>query len=301
MPIQIKQEQRQSAATAIDKIKQQTELVRPTLSIQDLIEKSAKELGRALPSHMNPERIVRIALTTLRMNPQLYKCDPYSFLGALFQAAQLGLEPNIQGECYIIPYLVKGRLMAQFQIGAYGLVKLFWNHQQSVSLQMETVRENDEFTYDLGNNELSHKPAPFGKERGEAIGYYAVAHMAGAGRAIKVLSKEEALKFGKRFSKCWDKQTEQFKDYTPWREHFDAIDRKTVLKQLMKLLPKSIEIQRALSMDETVKTKIEADMVVVPNEDDFKPEATEAEIIEPGEEEQKEIKERELKLSGDKK
>lgn len=44
----------------------------------------------------------------------------------------------------------------------------------------------------------------------------------------------------------------------------------------MKLLPKSIEIQRALAMDETVKTKLAGDMIEVPNEDDFKPEAAQA-------------------------
>ena len=146
-----------------------------TLTIQDLVEASSKELGRALPVHMRPERIVRIALTTLRVNPKLYQCDQQSFLGALFQCAQLGLEPNIEGQAYIIPYLVsvkidgqwQKKLVAQFQIGYKGFVELFWRHQSSMSLTMETIHKNDHFSCDLGANELSHKLPPFGEERGD--------------------------------------------------------------------------------------------------------------------------------------
>ena len=41
---------------------------------------------------------------------------------------------------------------------------------------------------------------------------------------------------------------------------------KTVLKRLIKTLPKSIEIQRALQFDESVKREIRADMTEVPVE-----------------------------------
>lgn len=265
--------------TAVEKIKEKAG--KPTLSIKDLIEKSAKELGKALPSHLRPERIVRIALTTLKTNPKLYQCNPQSFLGALFQCAQLGLEPNVEGQAYIIPYENRktGELVAQFQIGYKGLVELYWRHQSADTLTMETVCEHDAFEYNLGDGSLKHSHPPFGKPRGEVIGYYASAKMTSGGRTIKVMSKLEAYEWGKRYSQCWDRKANDFRFGTPWKDNFDSMALKTVLKQLMKLLPKSIEIQKALSMDETVKTKIEADMFEVPNE---------AEYIPPTEEPQKE-------------
>lgn len=274
---------------AVEKVKQQVQTSKPAMSIESLIRDSAKQLGDALPAHMRPERIVRIALTTLRLNPKLYKCDPYSFLGALFQSAQLGLEPNIEGESYIIPYNVSfkapdgswgKKLVAQFQIGYKGYVKLFWNHQNSVSLQMETVHENDLFEYDLGENKIHHVPPALGQERGAPIGYYAIGRMSGGGMAIKVMSKREAEEFGKRFSKCYDRKEGKFYPDTPWAEHFDAMAKKTVLRQLMKLLPKSIEIQHAIAMDETVKTRISADMVEIPDEDDHSKEIDAEPIVE---------------------
>ena len=245
------------------------------LTIQEMIERSSKELGRALPVHMRPERVVRIALTTLRVNPKLYMCDPQSFLGALFQCAQLGLEPNIEGQAYIIPYNTSvkiqnqwvKKLVAQFQIGYKGFVELFWRHQSSLSLQMESIHRHDvdngNFSFDLGANVLKHTPNIF-VERGEVVGYYAVAQLKGGGTAIKVMSKEEVTTHARRFSKCWDSKAKAFMADTPWAAHFDAMAKKTVLIQLMKLLPKSIEIQRAIAMDETVKFSVDKDMVEVP-------------------------------------
>lgn len=256
--------------TAVEQVKAKVGAVKPHQTIEDMIRKSTEQLKMALPEHMKAERIVRIALTSLRLNPKLYDCDPKSFLAALFQSASLGLEPNLNGEAWLIPYNTKKGMVVQFQIGAYGLLKLFWNHQNAVSLQVEKVHTNDAFEYDLGACTVKHQPPVFGKERGEVIGYYASARLSNGGHLLKVLSKEDAVIFAKKHSKCWDKKEEKFMDFTPWRDHFDAMAMKTVLKQLMKLLPKSIEIQRALSLDETVKTKIDVDMSAIPDETEYK-------------------------------
>lgn len=268
--------EQQKPQTALEKTKAAALDKKKPVSIQEMIEASTKALGRALPAHMRPDRLVRIALTTLRLNQKLYQCDPQSFLGALFQCAQLGLEPNIEGQAYIIPYNTsvktdagwQKKLVAQFQIGYKGYIELFWRHQSSLSLQMEVVRKHDvdngNFSFDLGANVLKHTPDLFAADRGDVVGYYAVASLKGGGTAVKVMSKDEVVAHAKRFSKCWNTKDGRFMDDTPWASHFDAMAKKTVLIQLMKLLPKSIELQRALAMDETVKFKVEGDMVDVP-------------------------------------
>jgi len=229
-----------------------------TMDIATLIQRSAAELGKALPAHMRPERIVRIALTTLRMNPNLYKCNPQSFLAALFQSAQLGLEPNVEGQAYIIPYGEN----AQFQIGYKGYVELFFRHQSALSLDMQEVRENDDFDYQYGTESfIKHRPAL--KDRGEVIAYYAVAKLKDGASLFKVMSKDDCLDHGKKHSKNFSSPS------STWKKDQDAMCKKTVLIQLMKLLPKSIEIQKALAMDETVKTKVAADMFEVKDEVDY--------------------------------
>src|SRR3990167_2357663 len=102
-------------------------------TIQSMIEKSASELGRALPDHMKPERLVRIALTCIRLNPALAECTPASLLGALFTAAQIGIEP-IAGRAYLLPFNNKRKIgnewktikEVQFVMGYKGVVELFY-------------------------------------------------------------------------------------------------------------------------------------------------------------------------------
>ena len=225
-------------------------------TIIEMIRKSTKELGTALPQHMRPERIVRIGLTTLRLNPKLYDCTPASFLGALFQSAQLGLEPNVEGQAYIIPY---GK-SAQFQVGYKGYVELFFRHQSALSLDMQEVYENDQFDYEYGTNSfLKHIPAL--TNRGIVIAYYAVAKLKDGASVFKVMSKEDCIKHGQKHSKTFNNG--------PWKTDQDAMCKKTVLIQIMKLIPKSIEIQQALKMDETIKTKVDIDMAAVPDETDW--------------------------------
>lgn len=247
---------------------------RQIIPIEEMIKKSAKTLGQALPSHMNSERLVRIALTTMRLSPELYKCTPESFMGALFQSAQLGLEPNVEGQAYIIPFNNKRKnpdgtwhttKEAQFQIGYKGYIDLFYRHQNAISIDMQKVCENDMFDYAYGtDNFLKHRPAI--SDRGEVIGYYAVAKLSHGASVFKFMSVQECIEHGQKHSKCWDKKNNCFYPNTPWVTSQDAMCMKTVLIQLMKLMPKSIEIQRAVAMDETIKTSVQPDMFGVKDE-----------------------------------
>lgn len=232
-------------------------------SIQTLIQESSKELGKALPAHMNPERLTRIALTCVRLNPDLALCTPESFLGALFTAAQVGLEP-VAGQAHLLPFNNKKKRIGkdgreewysikevQFMIGYPGATALFYRHEKALGLSWGVVHENDEFDYEYGTNSfLRHKPAK--TNRGKATDYWVMAEIAGGGKPLfKVMSVEECFEHGKKHSKTWDKSKNEFYKSSPWSTSFDSMALKTVLFQLAKILPKSIELQRALSADET--------------------------------------------------
>jgi len=227
---------------------------------------------------MSAEILVRIAFTTLRLVPKLTECTPESFLGALFQSAQLGLEPNVEGQAYIIPYLNSKKITgedgkikwikvmeAQFQIGYKCYIELFYRHNAADYIDMHTVYENDVFEYAYGTDAFL-KHCPKLKNRGGVIAYYAAAKLKNGGSIFKVMGKDECIEHGKTHSKCFDKETQTFDKNSPWFKDPNAMCKKTVLIQLAKLLPKSIELQKALSMDNTTKSKIEADMFAVPDE-----------------------------------
>lgn len=81
------------------------------MTIPDMVKVMMPEIKKALPSVMSPERFTRIALSALNNTPQLQACTPMSFLAALLNSAQLGLEPNTPlGQAYLIPYKNHGKL-----------------------------------------------------------------------------------------------------------------------------------------------------------------------------------------------
>lgn len=267
-------------SAAVEKLKTQViEQRAKAKPIEILIQKSLQELGKAVPSCMSAERLVRIAFTTLRLNPKLTECTPESFLGALFQSAQLGLEPNVEGQAYIIPYLNSKKIVdettkktqwikvmeAQFQIGYKGYIELFYRHNAADYVDMHTVYENDVFEYSYGT-EAFLKHCPKLKDRGEVIAFYAVAKIKNGGSVFKVMGKDECIEHGKTHSKCFDKETQTFDKNSPWFKDPNAMCKKTVLIQLAKLLPKSIELQKALAMDNTTKSKVDLDMFNISDE-----------------------------------
>jgi recombination protein RecT len=249
-----------TSTKAIDKVK--TALAEKPKSamqtIEEMLKNSEKELGKALPSHMTVERLMRIYITMLRLNPSLQGCDPYTIRAGIFQMAQLGLEP-IDGQAYLVPYnnSKRGIKEAQFQIGYKGLVTLFYRHESAVSLNWGIVCDNDTFEYDKGAGILSHK-INLKAERGPAYAYWVKAKLKNGAEIFEVMSLIEILKFARQHSKAFNSG--------PWQTDRDAMCLKTVLKQLMKLLPKSVEIQKAISLDDTTKRTIDVDMSQVPDE-----------------------------------
>ncbi|WP_298442460.1 recombinase RecT [Gordonia sp. (in: high G+C Gram-positive bacteria)] len=210
----------------------------PTLA--QLIERMKPEIGRALPKHMDPDRMARIATTVLRQTPQLARCTPESFLGALLTASQLGLEPGPLGEAYLVPY---GREVT-FIPGYRGLVKLAWQSGTIKSFNAHVVYENDEFDYSYGlEPHLTHKPAR--GDRGKPTEVYAAAVFKDGGSVFEVMSVEDVEAIRRRSRAGTN---------GPWKTDWSAMARKTVVKQLAKWMPLSPELAAAASRDGTVRT-----------------------------------------------
>lgn len=101
-----------------------------------------------------------MGLNAVSNTSALEKCTPMSFVAALMNAAQLGLEPNTPlGQAYLIPYRnkKKGVVECQFQIGYKGLIDLVYRNENVQTIQAQAVYENDVFEYELGlESKLRH-------------------------------------------------------------------------------------------------------------------------------------------------
>ena len=224
------------------------------MPIADMIKALEPEIARALPSVITPERFTRMALNALNNTPKLAECTQMSFLGALMNAAQLGLEPNTPlGQAYLIPCKNKGVLECQFQIGYKGLLDLVYRNDMVQTVQAQVVYENDEFHYCLGlNGELNHVPTL--KERGKPIAFYALFKLDNGGYGFEVMSKQDMDTFAQKYSKGISSS------YSPWNTNYEDMAKKTVIKRVLKYAPQKTDFQRALSNDETIKTQFAVDM-----------------------------------------
>lgn len=209
--------------------------------------KNKARIANALPSNLTPDRMLSIVMTEIRKVPALAECDQASLFGAVIQASQLGLEIGSHlGHCYLIPFKnkQKGITECQFIVGYRGMIDLARRSGQIISLQAHAVYENDEFDFAYGLEErLDHVPAR--SDKGDMIAVYAVAKLVGGGHQIEVMWKSDVDLVAKSFG--------------PWKDHYEEMAKKTVIRRLFKYLPVSIELQTAVSQDEKAESDVSQD------------------------------------------
>jgi len=213
--------------------------------IQTLLNKMKDEFRKVLPETIKPDRLIRIALTEMRMNPRLFDASKESLLGALMVSAQLGLEPGALGYCYLVPYQNKktGQLEIQFQLGYKGILELVRRSGQVENIEARVVYEKDKFDFEYGlTPKLVHKPAL--KERGKPVAVYAIARFKSGATAFDIMSVDEIEAIKKR---------SKSPEYGPWVTDWEAMAKKVIIKRLCKYLPLSVDVQRGLAVDETTK------------------------------------------------
>jgi recombination protein RecT len=208
------------------------------------------EIERALPKHMNGDRMARIALTAFRSTPKLAKCEPRSVFAAVIQSAQLGLEVGLMGEAHLVPFGDTCQLIPGYQ----GLMKLARNSGLISDIYAMDVRENDHFEVTYGmERSLVHDPLkengfPASDEkRGAITGFYAVAIFKDGAKAFVAMSTKDVEKV--RDNSKGYQAAKQYKKASLWDTDFLSMGLKTVIRRLCKYMPKSPELAQAIALD----------------------------------------------------
>ncbi|WP_157680134.1 recombinase RecT [Mycobacterium dioxanotrophicus] len=223
------------------------EVVRQTpqqKTLAKLITDMTPELAKALPRHVTPERMARIAVTVVRATPKLAECSPASFLGALLTASQLGLEPGPTGEAYFVPY----KQTCTFIPGYRGLIKLARQSGQVSDIYAEIVYANDKFKVTRGlQRNIEHEEAADRNNRGKPTDVYAVAKFKDGTTTFVTMTVNEVEAIRRRSMAA---------NNGPWVTDWEAMAKKTAVRQLSKWLPLSAEFNSAVSLDGTVRTDV---------------------------------------------
>ena len=135
-------------------------------------------------------------------------------------------------------------------------------------ISAQAVYENDEFEYELGlNPRLEYRPAL--RDRGELRLFYGLFKLVNGGFGLEAMSKEAGDAYAREYSKSFDSS------FSPWKTNYEAMAKKTVIKQALKYAPVKADFRRALSTDGTIKNEIAEDMSEIPGEDIFDAEYSE--------------------------
>lgn len=219
-------------------------------TIEDYLKQMAPAMAQALPKHMDVDRLTRLTMTTIRTTPELKNANPASLLGAVMQAAQLGLEPGLLGQCYLLPFKnnKKNTVDVQFIIGYKGMIDLARRSGHIQSIYAHAVYSNDEFEYELGlDPKLKHVPTM--NEKGDFIGAYAVAHFKDGGYQFEFMPKAEIER--RRQASPGGRSK-----FSPWNNYYEEMAKKTVVRHMWKYLPISVELQQQVAHDEGAAREI---------------------------------------------
>ena len=165
-----------------------------------------------------------------------------SIIGAAMVAATMQLQviPTL-GQCYIIPYGKK----AQFQVGYLGLLQLCQRSGQFKKILAAPVHEGEYVSGDEFDEEYVFDKKQ--KKSDKVIGYMAKFELLNGFTKVAYWDIEKVKAHATKFSQAFRAGFN-----SPWKSDFDAMAQKTVLKSILKFAPKSIEMQNAVTFDQSV-------------------------------------------------
>ena len=193
-------------------------------------------------------QFVTSLLSIVNNNSNLAKASNTSVLNAAMKAATLDLpiDPNL-GFAYIVPYGSE----AQFQLGYKGLIQLAQRSGQIVKLNAGEIYASQFKGYNPLTEDLEVDMQALPKANEAVAGYFAYMRLSNGFEKTLFWTKDRVLAHGKKYSRSFSGKS------SPWQTDFDAMARKTVLKQLLSTYaPLSIEMQQAI-IDDNVDSNVQ--------------------------------------------
>ncbi len=217
------------------------QIANPKNEIRALVEGDAfrEQVSKALPSHLTPDRFLRVSLTAFNRNPKLYSCTRESLFQAMLDLSSTGLEPDGR-HAHLIPYGNQCQLIIDYK-GLLALAK-----RNGVSAEAKVVRESDHFEVieddGTGNTVINHS-VDYRNERGEAFAFYSRASwQEGESRVVsyEIMTRQEidAIRSRSKAGKSG-----------PWVTDYEEMARKTVMRRHSKRWPLAAEVQEAINKD----------------------------------------------------
>jgi len=219
--------------------------------LRDLLNSKAEELNAVLDDPLAVRRLIMVALSAAQRTPKLLECTRSSILLALVEAGSVNLEPSgILGQAALVPFknTHTQRLEAVFMPMYQGLIEVAYRSGEVTTIYAREVYPGDTFAYWFGANPgLNHTPddthEDFNKDSA-ITHFYAAARLKNGAVVFEVMTRDQVEKV-KAASAAGDKG--------PWKDWYSLMGRKTVIKRLWKILPKSPEMRAIVAKDDSIE------------------------------------------------
>lgn len=227
------------------------ELTVRTLFAKDEVRNKFNEmLGKRAP------QFITSVLQIVASNDLLKNADPHSVYHSAAVAATLDLPLNNNlGFAYIVPYNQKQKdgsykTVAQFQIGYKGFIQLAQRTEMFKTISAAPIYEGQL----TEQNPLTGFVFDFTKRQSDkVIGYASYFQLLNGFEKTLYLTIDELKSHGVKYSQTFKK------GYGLWKDDFDAMAVKTVLKLLLaKFAPLSVDMQKAVITDQALINDTEA-------------------------------------------
>lgn len=210
-----------------------TRALTPLESVRSDLTRMEAQFAMVLPSHIKPEKFIRVVVTALQLNSDLLNCDRQSLYAASMKSAQDGLVPDGR-EAALVQF--KGRV--QYMPMVFGVCKKARNSGEIATIDSQVVYENDEYEswVDEKGPHFKHKKAR--KDRGEPSLTYAYAITKDGAFFLEEVDEEQMASI----------EAMARAQAGPWKGPFkDEMRRKTAIKRLAKYrIPSSSDLDEVL-------------------------------------------------------
>lgn len=214
--------------------------LKAALKAPSVTAKFQEMLGKRAPQFMTS------ITSVVQNNALLQKADVNSIImgAAVAASMDLPLNPNL-GYAALVPFNSKDGCFAQVQIMIKGWTELFLRSGQCQAIVCETVYEGqlvkkNKFTGEYVFDEDA-------KKSDKIVGFMAYFKLTNGFEKYDYMTVEEVKAHAQKFSQTFRKGG------GIWKDHFEAMGQKTVLKRLLtKYAPKSLEMQQMAIFDQSV-------------------------------------------------
>lgn len=250
--------------------------------MQAVFKQAYEAFALALPRGINADRYLRIAFNIYKKSPRLQEAHPMTYVSAVMDGAQLGIELDpLLKEGFIAKY---GKA-CRFQTMYLGSLKLARNADTVATVDADIVYERDKLVWRKGSEPcFIHEPHLLG-DRGDAVRAYAIARFKSGGyqevcwtvpeieekirdryargywdsmaaidqAVVEIMArKDNALDHEAARNLAIDSLTRDGK-LSVWLTNPEAMWKKSMVIQLCKLLPLTAESRRQFTREEMME------------------------------------------------